>query len=170
MHKTKTTDWRQLRHSDNFKYITNIHKSSKTLRTQDPSISRKDSCDIHWIIYIFTSSKFNAKWRTETMNGNEDLTSWGLTIHTCYTIYIAVNKSGLQNLCWSRRKFLERKRALLGCSPDELIKLLIDASLNIICCFIIKVSWLFKLETCQFWVAWVSQEVKRCLNTFSSKL
>ena len=76
------------------------------------------------------------------MNRTEDLTSWGLTFHTCYTIPITVNKSGFQNLYWSRRKFLERKRSLLRCSPDELIKLLIDASLNIICCVITDyVNW-----------------------------
>ena len=61
LHKTKTTKSRQLRHGDNFKYITNIHESCQILRTQDRFISRKDSCEIHWRIYIFTSSKFNAK-------------------------------------------------------------------------------------------------------------
>ena len=118
-------------------------KSCQILRTQDRSISRKDSCEIHWRMYIkLTSLKFNAKWWTETMNRTENLTSWGLTFHTCYTISIAVNKSGFQNLYWSRRKFLERKRSLLRCSPDELIKLLIDASLNIICCVITDyVNW-----------------------------
>ena len=118
-------------------------KSCQILRTQDRSISRKDSCEIHWRMYIkLTSLKFNAKWWTETMNRTENLTSWGLTFHTCYTISIAVNKSGFQNLYWSRRKFLERKRSLLRCSPDELIKLLIDASLNINC-FVITdyVNW-----------------------------
>ena len=118
-------------------------KSRQILRTQDRSISRKDSCEIHWRMYIkLTSLKFNAKWWTETMNRTENLTSWGLTFHTCYTISIAVNKSGFQNLYWSRRKFLERKRSLLRCSPDELIKLLIDASLNINC-FVITdyVNW-----------------------------
>ena len=118
-------------------------KSCQILRTQDRSISRKDSCEIHWRMYIkLTSLKFNAKWWTETMNRTEGLTSWGLTFHTCYTIPITVNKSGFQNLYWSRRKFLERKRSLLRCSPDELIKLLIDASLNIICCVITDyVNW-----------------------------